>query len=540
MNISAKISACGVALFIGLLSSCNLNHAPGDLIRFEDSFKTIEDLEKWDNGIYSTLRGKMGGAFIMPQEVQADMLNAHQAAGSYTSFYIWDTKANDGALSALYQAYYAALVDVNLVLNNSDKVELTDADKATYKDRLDRYKGDAYFARAFYYFNLAMRWGMPYVEATAATDLAVPYSTDLSPLRLLPRANNEVVWGGILSDLDNAEKLLASVPGKEGSDEITKDAPIALRARVYYYMNMPEKALAEAEKLILGGAYPLIPALKEPLTQETMPEPQDDPFVQMWQRDSGREQIWQPHIEKPNELTNTTDLYGADLVSQKYWEEKEPDAVTNYNKPGYIPTADVLHVLFADNKDRRAQAYFEYAYTTVNTSANRFGYIYVVSKFKGNPAYRDRDSRVWGGYIPNGLQAPKPFRIAEQFLIAAETAAEIGQTDKALLYINHLRQSRGLEPIKAAGNSLIRVIRDERARELAYEGFRLWDLRKWGEGFKRGDVQHDTDTKGTEFINKNVTHVIEIKPENPLFIWGFPSDEVNNINPNLVQNKGWQ
>ena len=227
MKFSTKIYAYGTALLLGLLSSCNLNQTPSDLIRFDDSFKTLEDLKKWDNGIYSTLRGKMGGAFIMPQEVQADMLSALQSAGSYTEFYVWDMKANNATLGALYQAYYAALVDVNLVLNYSAKVELTDAEKAANKATLDRYLGDAYFARAFYYLNLAMRWGMPYAETTADTDLAVPYATDLSPLKLLPRVTNKVVWGGILSDLDKAETLLAGVPGKEGSDEITKDAPIA-------------------------------------------------------------------------------------------------------------------------------------------------------------------------------------------------------------------------------------------------------------------------------------------------------------------------
>ncbi len=540
MKFSTKIYACGTALLLGLLSSCNLNQTPSDLIRFDDSFKTLEDLKKWDNGIYSTLRGKMGGAFIMPQEVQADMLSALQSAGSYTDFYVWDMKANNATLGALYQAYYAALVDVNLVLNYSAKVELTDAEKAANKATLDRYLGDAYFARAFYYFNLAMRWGMPYAEATADTDLAVPYATDLSPLKLLPRATNKVVWGGILSDLDKAETLLAGVPGKEGSDEITKDAPIALRARVYYYMNKPAEALAEAEKLILPGVYPLIPALDTPLTPETLPEPKDDPFVLMWQRDSGKEQIWQPHIEKPNELTNTTDLYGADLNAQQYWEGIEPNEVRNYNRPGYIPTADVITVLFQDNHDRRSQAYFEYGFTTVRDASDRYGYVLFISKFKGNPAYRDRDSKAWGGYVPNGLQAPKPFRIAEQFLIAAETAYETGDTDKAAGYLNLLRASRGLSPVTDTGEALLYEIRMERTRELAYEGFRLWDLRKWGQGMERGSVQHDTGTNGTAFLNPNFDHHIKAAADHPLFIWGFPSDEVNNINPNLIQNKGWQ
>lgn len=537
MKKMTKTIAASLLLISGLLTSCDLTHEPSDLIPFRESFRTMEDLRKWDNGIYSTLRGKMGGAYVLPQEAQADMLNAHVSSRAYQSFHSWDLKATDETLNGIYQSYYAALTDVNLVLAYADQVEIPKGEEDRAKKMIAQYKGNAYFARAYYYFNLAIRWGMPYVEETAATDLCVPHPLEMKPLELLPRATNKVVWDRILDDLHKAEELLAGTIAVEGNKELSQDLVIALRARVLYYMNRPAEALAAAERLISKRTYPLIAPLKEsdPRPNETPIE--NDPFVQMWQRDSGKEQIWQPFIEKPHELTNAISLYGADLSTQQH-QENERKRIEPFNAPNFLPTVEML-ALF-DSKDRRANAYFEFVYTSVQSPDNIFGYIAVISKFKGNPALRDRDSKVWGGYVPNGIQAPKPFRIAEQYLIAAESAYDTQDEDKAKTFLNDLRLSRGLEATEATGEELQKLIREERARELAFEGFRLWDLRKWGNGFTRGRPQSDSGRNSTDFIQKEYGLGLEIKARHDFFIWGFPGDEVQSINPNLKQNPGWK
>lgn len=96
-NIMNKIKKCflsALGLSLILVQSCDLDREPNDFINFNNSYKTVEDAKMWDNGIYSTLRGKFGGAYILTQEVQADMLNAHALyGGSYGTFHGWDVKA---------------------------------------------------------------------------------------------------------------------------------------------------------------------------------------------------------------------------------------------------------------------------------------------------------------------------------------------------------------------------------------------------------------------------------------------------------------
>ena len=98
------------------------------------------------------------------------------------------------------------------------------------------------------------------------------------------------------------------------------------------------------------------------------------------------------------------------------------------------------------------------------------------NKFPGNTVLGDENAH---------LHKIKPFRIAEQYLIAAEAFAMKGGTGApANSYLNKLREMRFTEysPISLTGDALIEYIKDERARELIGEGFRWFDLKRWGQG----------------------------------------------------------
>jgi hypothetical protein len=68
------------------------------------------------------------------------------------------------------------------------------------------------------------------------------------------------------------------------------------------------------------------------------------------------------------------------------------------------------------------------------------------------------------------------FRMAEVYLNMAEAAFETGKTSEALDAINKVRERAGIAPL----NSIDRdKIRHERKVELAFEGHRYWDVRRW-------------------------------------------------------------
>ena len=518
------------------LQGCDLDREPADYIDYAASYRNMQDARKWDNGIYSTLRGKFGGGYILPQEAQADMLNAHAAFGNlYGEFHGWNIKPESNVLQEIYHSYYNALIDANVVLTLLPGLEAGNAEIPVK----NHYLGDAYFARAFYHFNLALRWGMPYQESTADKDLGVVLALTPGDLRKSARATNAQTYGLILSDLHKADSLLSDLPVMQGNSEISADAVKALRARVYLYMGNMAKAYEEAKQLIDRGTYPLIKPYQAKLNSENKIDPREDAFAQMWFYDNGSEQIWQPFVDKENEIATTTGLYGADLSTATYWDGKhDAGKAGDYNKPAYVPTREVINNLFSGDNDHRALALFEFVRTTVN-DMNVSAQLYVIAKFKGNPNYATLNSTHWGGYVPNGNQAPKPFRIAEQYLIAAEAAYCLGNMGEAQHYLNQLRMSRGVPTTNLVGDDLYKEIKEERARELAYEGFRLWDLRRWKQGVSKRTFQGRENYYQVPASFFAGGYKVNIEPDNYMFVWPFPKNE-RLINTNIQPNPGWE
>ena len=517
------------------LQACDLDRDPANYIDYGKSYRNMQDAKKWDNGIYSTLRGKFGGGYVFPQEAQADMLNAHAAFGNlYGEFHGWTIKPESAVLQELYHSYYAALIDANVVLKLLPKMEVS-GDEQVQKNH---FLGDAYFARAFYHFNLALRWGMIYDKNTADKDLGVVLETEPGSIDKPKRATNADTYKLILADLRKADSLLNDVAVVQGNTEISADAVKALRARVYLYMGDMTNAYTEAKQLIDRGTYPLITPYYGQLDANNKVDSRKDAFAQMWFYDNGMEQIWQPFVDKENEIATTTGFYGADLSTATYWDNQhDASKIGDYNKPAYVPTREVINDLFTGENDHRAQVLFEFVHTTVN-DMNASTQLYVISKFKGNPNYATLNSTHWGGYVPNGNQAPKPFRIAEQYLIVAEAAYDLGNISDAQNYLNQLRRSRGLDPTTLTGDALYKEIKNERARELAYEGFRLWDLRRWKQGVKKRTFQGRENYYKVPAAFYAGGYKVDIQPDNYMFVWPLPKNETL-INTNLLPNPGW-
>ncbi len=492
-----------VLLVVGF-SSCDIERLPKHAIDADQSLQSVSDAQKWDVGFMANFRTKHRGIYDVIQDIQGDQLNASNDFGNNGgSYHGWISfTASEYDTRDVWIGYYQALKNINKVLSE-DIPTKDDAEVA----KLNIIKGHGHFLRAFYYFNLSLRFGRPYNSATASQDLAVPMVLTYDPVALPTRATNKELYDQILNvDLKKAKELLSGVKGVPGSSDITYDACLALEARIKLFMSDYSGALAAAETLIGTNTYKLI-------------SPSFENMKKMWINDGSSEEIMQIKIQKPDELPNTyTSYYGANTI-------------TNANNPRFYPSKWMID-LYSDN-DLRKNVYFEKV--TINIADDIYKGVYVVSKFKGNPAYKDKDVDNWGGYVPNGIHAPKVFRIAEMYLIAAESAIETNNSVKAATYLNALRQSRGLSAIT---NITKQDVRDERTRELAFEGFRLWDLRRWNLPMQRREPQ-TVDGK-TEFLSTQFNLNFRIEAGNNKFVWGIPQNDINT-NPNLKgqQNPGW-
>ena len=135
------------------------------------------------------------------------------------------------------------------------------------------------------------------------------------------------------------------------------------------------------------------------------------------------------------------------------------------------------------------------------------------------------------------------FRYAEILLNLAEAAFELGKTDEALDAINQIRNRAGIAPLTTIDRN---KIHHERKIELAFEGHRYWDVRRW----RTAEVDLSKSFSNLRFIVDYTTrkYKLEILPH-----WdGLPVPqfypqhyympitlERTNNNPNLVENPGY-
>jgi hypothetical protein len=135
------------------------------------------------------------------------------------------------------------------------------------------------------------------------------------------------------------------------------------------------------------------------------------------------------------------------------------------------------------------------------------------------------------------------FRYGEVLLNYAEAAEELGYSDEALWAVNELRNRAGIAPLTKID---INKIRHERRVELAFEGHRYWDLRRW-----RTAVNELTgDFSGLRYILDYDTRKFKLEilekidgSEGPKF---YPYNYYLPItiartanNPNLIENPGY-
>lgn len=141
----------------------------------------------------------------------------------------------------------------------------------------------------------------------------------------------------------------------------------------------------------------------------------------------------------------------------------------------------------------------------------------------------------WGEYNRTPYEFPL-IRLGDVILMLAEAYNECGHTDKALAEVNKIRSRAGM-PELGSGPQWLAVngqeemaerIRRERAFELAGEGQRYWDLRRWG--LLEQSVKNATDIFGDLMYTRSYQSRHEL--------WPIPLVEMER-NLNLTQNEGW-
>lgn len=141
----------------------------------------------------------------------------------------------------------------------------------------------------------------------------------------------------------------------------------------------------------------------------------------------------------------------------------------------------------------------------------------------------------WGEYTRTPYEFPL-IRLGDVLLMLAEAYNESGAIDKAVIELNKVRERVGMPGLDSGPawltvngkEDMARRIRRERAFELAGEGQRYWDLKRWG--LLEQSVKNATDIFGDLMYTRTYQERHKL--------WPIPLVEMER-NLSLTQNPGW-
>lgn len=499
-----------ILLAISLQGCVKLDQEPYTELSEKKSFLNAEDAQFWVNGMYRNLRDNAYGKTMFSTDIQADFLNAVRRDNEkLPNLHRWTNfTSSEETTASIWVEHFRAIHDINLALKGIPTIPIEKDRETAQKAQIKRNMGELYLGRAYFYTYLVTHfcgaydpssiYGLPILKEPKVKDFPAPSTL-------------KETYEFILDDIESAEENLINVEGAQGATTFTRDAAKALKARVLLYKNDWQAAYETAESLI--GNYPLANS--------------ESSLRAIWTEDASTESITQlfaapsTSINLASELPKSNDIYiGANNFNRNLRRFL-------YN-PNYIPTQSFVDLF--STSDRRRDIYFTKLFVDYGNTAYRN--IYLVTKYPGN-----RDLRSNPSGLSNYKHKPKLFRIAEQYLIAAEAAYRKGDEGSAKSYLNRLRRSRGLTTdVTATGEVLFTEIQNERNRELAFEGFRLHDIKRWGLGVVRGTPQNEAaifSSPADEY------HQLNIPAGNYKLTWPIPATDITFENGRWRQNPGW-
>lgn len=167
--------------------------------------------------------------------------------------------------------------------------------------------------------------------------------------------------------------------------------------------------------------------------------------------------------------------------------------------------------------------------------------------------YFGNDVSQTSGYAPTRYPWPE-IRLANLYLLYAEAVNEAnnGPTDDAFKYIDMVRERAGLKGVKEAWSTYSnridydtyagfqRIVHRERLIELAFEGQRYWDLRRWKEAateLNKPIISWDLEQEDAEsYYRQKVLFNQNFSTRD--YFWPIPESELLS-NKNLNQFPGW-
>lgn len=522
---------------------------------YEDIFRDPHRAPGFLNNAYNDLMegfGRIGGNAMLASACDEAK---HSDAGSVIQFFNSSSITSSYNPDDVWDEMYKGIRKCNVFLKEIDGI-IAETNSIPRADRAN-FKGQAYFLRAMFHFELAKRYqNIPYVKKVLD-----PFNDE--EIYAIPQSPFKEVIRMIVEDCDSAFSLLPESPqgNLSGADfgRPFQPAPIALKARALLYLASPlnnptnnKEYWIEAEKaakvlydnrakygiaLLSKGSYGTI--FTNPYNTEII-------FATSAKSRNDIEKNNYPISFQGNGFTNPT----QDLV------DAYPMGSTYYNDPmkGYDPENPYLKrddrfymtILYNDAtfKDSKVESYVgakDGLFST--TTATKTGYYlrkYLVPSISIEKNETSRRRWIY-------------FRFAEILLNYAEARNEVLDAPDKLIHdlLNEIRSRAGLRPFRSASeyiksqSEMREYIKKERRLEFAFEEHRYWDLRRW----KDAEQVLNMNPRGVRITKTNDKYSyeyfeIEDRVFDPKFYWyPIPRYEIlkyKNKGLTLQQNPGWE
>ena len=505
-SIIYNIKVCVVAAVVAMAATSCLDKYPDSAIQTEKSMKTFDDALQINTGIYAMLKSSSlyTGYLTYLPDIQADLVYAVEGySNQMGSFWLWDIRSTTSESESVYAGLYNVISNCNFFLENVDVVKANTIDDDDLSE-LDVLTGEIHTVRALCYSELIKLYCESYNPATAKQQLGVVLRKHYAQPEKAERASLYDSYQFVLSDLNKAEEILDSDNDIYGNIYATKAKVEALRARVALYMQDWDTAVDYSTRLIQSKSFALSSVNASTAIQY---------FPYMWTTDDSTEIIWRIYL--------TPESYGGMLGSP--FLGRNNDGVNYY--PDYVPAQWVLNLY--DSSDYRYGTYFANAQT-----AHPHGLVWpLLVKYAGNSSFIQ-------SYYLYEVSMPKPFRLAEQYLIRAEALCRQGKYSQASEDLTKLRGTRyasGKGSMTVSASNWLQQIADERVRELYMEGHRLHDLKRWGNEYNEGKGFERTPQTNSLAEGSR----IKKSADDYMFVWPIPRHEVEAPGSMVKQNAGY-
>lgn len=489
--ILAKYKLYPVIAVIMLLAACKksfLDLKPYDSVVISEAIQNEADLNTAINGLYSSLRATdfYGRTFAVKGDLMADKaFQSSQNSGRYIQFNLYIITATDGYASNIWFNSYQAIKNANLIINSGIAVS---------NDNISQLISEAYAIRGMVYFDLCRNFAKPYTDNPDGPGVPIVLTFDQTAKP--SRSTIKQVYAQAISDLNKAYTLAKFNQGQVmtftstgqtrtvNSSFVSKYVIKGLLAKIYQHMGDWTNARDAALDVVNNGGYSLI-ASTGLVAYWKGASPRTDKAETMFEVTSdANNSVGDGTLANIYVAKNLGGSYGDILATKSFYDSY---ATTDVRKQLYNPT----------------------------TRPGQLGTAYYITKYP----------------IDVNVDDVKITRYAEVLLILAEAYYNLNDPVKALLYLNKVAQQRdpAFTGYTSTGSQVLEDILDERAKELAFEGYRFWDLYRLKRTFIKPQAQDGSN---------NIIQTITVTPATLNIIFPIPNDE-RLVNPNVEQNPGY-